>query len=388
MARTLAFAPDGTVLAAGSSDGTAHLWTVSPIDPDEQSAVNKLATGGAGGVFAKLGDDGRIQLLRLADSGAWGPPVAVSQISGYDATKGHDLEISRDGAYLSVATSSTGTVDVWNIRDPAKPDPHRRVKVVPGLSAKFIGDRTLATLDSSRDLRHPRLQLWDLAASADSPPVGTWAATATRKTHLLFPKLSVSPDGRTAALYTRQPGEAATLLDVSDVRAPRPVGAIDVAAHETVSDIDFDGRGTAAIDGAGGAALWNVADPRTPTRIAVFAGYTNVSSTAFSPTGRTVAVAADDHTIVIWTAAGASWTAADLAKPTAVLTGHTDTVDRMGFAADGKTLISEGGGAVRLWSLDADTSARLACEAAGTPLTEAEWARGIPGLPFANYCAA
>jgi WD40 repeat protein len=384
-ARTLAFDPDGRVLATGSTDGTAHLWTMSPADPNEQSAVHKLATGGRGDVFAQARANGRIDLLRLSAGGAWTPPVGLVSITGYDATKAIELEISQDGSHLAVTTPATGRVDIWDISDASQPAHRRQIEAVPGLSARFIGDRTLATLDSPRKKPHPRLQLWDITAKTGAP-IGTWAATAPRKTQLLFPQLSVSPDRRTAAVYTRLPGEDAILLDVSNPRAPREVGTIDVAAQEAVTDIVFDGRGTAAVNGAGAAALWNVTDPRTPARITDFTGYTNAGAMAFSPAGRTVAVAADDHSIVIWTAAGASWTGGDLAKPTAVLSGHTDTVDRMGFAADGDTLISVGGGALGLWSLDADTSARLACQAAGTPLTEAEWARGIPGLPFAAYC--
>ena len=57
------------------------------------------------------------------------------------------------------------------------------------------------------------------------------------------------------------------------------------------------------------------------------------------------------------------------------------------FSPDGKTLVTTGyAGNVYLWDVDPESWKARACEIAGRNLTQAEWARDLPGLPYEKTC--
>jgi WD40 repeat protein len=114
--RALAFAPDGSILATGSSDGTLKLWASRDVmhDPDllhtlrgHTGAVRAVAFSPDGSCIASGGSDGVIRLWN-ATSGA-----AIAALGDQAATI-HCLAWSPDGSRIASAAAD-GIVPVWAV---------------------------------------------------------------------------------------------------------------------------------------------------------------------------------------------------------------------------------------------------------------------------------
>jgi WD40 repeat protein len=189
----------------------------------------------------------------------------------------------------------------------------------------------------------------------------------------------------------------ALLWDVADRAHPRRLGE-PLAGHDSpvlAVAFDHDGKTLATGSDDQSVLLWDVADPARPRRIGgPLAGPNGpVLAVAFSPDGGLLAVGSDDRTTLLWDLA-------DRGNPRrlgAPLTGQDGPVAGVAFAPDGKTLATGGGefevgadGTVLLWDVAELQRVRRdlvgeTCRRAGG-LTEQEWARYIPDLPFHRVC--
>jgi WD40 repeat protein len=132
--------------------------------------------------------------------------------------------------------------------------------------------------------------------------------------------------------------------------------------------------------------LWDLA-AHPPTGMPLIYGHGNpVSSVAFSPHGKTLAIGGYD---------GSVWLQ-DMAtrQPGRSVTSGFP-VYSVAFSPDGKILASGSVDAtVRLWNVvapshslaDTTNLVRYLCARAGRPLTRAEWARYVPHLPYQRVC--
>ncbi|MEV5891934.1 caspase, EACC1-associated type [Nonomuraea fuscirosea] len=374
----VAFSPSGQNLVTSATDGIARLWNVSNasrVAPrarlDRHTApVNGIAIAKSGRVLATTSDDMSVKLWDLAD-----PAVAVPQstLSGHTG-KVMAASFSPDGRRL-VTASLDRTAKLWDVSEPATP------KLLGTLTGHTDGLRSAAYGPAGKTVvttaRDGRTMLWDVATPSTPKRLSTPGAADRRLNTAVF-----RPDGRVVA--TGSGTSSVRLWDVSKPAEPQSLKTFS-AASGGVLDLGFskDGKTLAMAASDGTARLWDVSRPAQPKALASLPGHTaDVSAVAFAADDRTLVTASQDRTLRVWNIA-------DLARPSlwAVFAG-ADAAGDVELGPDGTVLASASGTAAQLWGLNVEQASANVCEAAGTPVTRAEWAQYVPGRPYAPPCAA
>jgi WD40 repeat protein len=317
---SVAFSPDGSLLASGSDDRTIKLWRVSDgalvaTLTGHTGYVNSVAFSPDGSLMASGSRDYTIKLWRVSDG------ALVRTLTGHTGYV-NSVAFSPDGSLLA-SGSWDRTIRLWRVSDGAL------VRTLTGhtgivASVAFSPDGSLLASGSEDST----IRLWRVSD-------GALVRTLTGHTGIVA-SVAFSPDG--SLLASGSEDSTIRLWRVSDGALVRTLtghtGWVDSVAFSP------DGRLLASGGWDATIKLWRVSDGAL---VAILTGHTSiVTSVAFSPDGSLMASGSRDRTIRLWRVSDGALVA--------TLTGHTDWVDSVAFSPDGRLLASGGlDDTIKLW---------------------------------------
>jgi len=397
-ANSVAFSPDGKILASGNSDGTVGLWDVatrqqagsiltgrvSPVEsvafsPDGKILASAIGgtlgagtvrlwdvathqqigsplTGGSGGVssvafspdgkiLASGTGDGTVRLWDVATHQQIGSPLPAGSGGVGSVTFSPDGKILAGGSTLG---NNEGIVQLWDVAT------HQQIgRALPGSSGDvrsvaFSPDgKTFASGNDDGTVR-----LWDVATHQQigSPLNGSGGVVYS---------VAFSPDGKTLASATGVTGLSAlgvATVRLWDVDSQQQLGSPLTGLAGAVYSVTFspDGKIFASGNADGTVRLWDVATSRQQIGSPLAGPVGPVRSVAFSPDGKTLASGNADGTERLWDVATRQQIGSPLAGPLPGLLGQPSgdavrvpgsggIVTSVAFSPDGKTLASAGG---------------------------------------------
>jgi WD40 repeat protein len=350
MVASIAFSPDGGVLASADDGGVVRMWDVG-ADPGRsrsrsarrahKGAVVRLVFSRDGQLLASAGNDGKVVLWRVRD----GQPLRTITGTG-ESIEGRAptfLAFSPDGRALAVADSGP-VVALWDLASDTRPHFLRgQLGGVRMLAFSPHGDRLASAGDDGSVL------VWMVSG----PSTGR-VDTTLRGHSGAVRALAFSTDG--SQLASAGADGIVALWDVSLDKPPRGELRRGLEAMTGVAYRPPDGRLLAFVNEGALVSVWGTKNG--PHALHEFQGPQQepLSALAFSPDGQLMATASWDASVVLW-----DMTAdAGSGRPLETLRTADGVVTSVAFRPpDGRLLATASlSGKVMLW--DVSTRRRIA----------------------------
>jgi WD40 repeat protein/serine/threonine protein kinase len=324
---SVVFSPDGALLASGLVDGRVKLWDV--VNGYEECTLSghtravRTATFSPDGTLLATGsDDGIVRLWDLSSrktgvminynpTPKWFPPIS-------------SVNFSSDGALL--AWASLAWVTLWEVASRRKVRMLGEEKVN---SMAFSPDGVMLGTKSEL-LRNSYVKLWDVASGRE---VQTLFSSSNKVKSIAF-----SSNG--ALLASGSDDGSVKLLDVKRGRV--------VKTHNSysgkVSCVTFSPNGALLASGSENGAV-KLLDVVSGLKVKTLNGSSSkVNCIDFSPSGELLASGSDDGAVKLWDVASG--------REVKTLKGHFGKVNCVVFSLGGALLVSGSDNrAVKLWNV-------------------------------------
>jgi len=323
--RALAFSPDGKTLVSGSDDNSVRLWDVAGKRSRATLSAHKAAV-----TSVAFADDGRMVASGSADKSIhlWDPILDRELLP---PLPGHNEAVLTmafaPGGKVLASGGNDRTVKLWDIAGRKEIDTLRGHTGAVNALAFSPDGRLLATGSGDRTVR-----LWR-PATAEERTLFRGHAKAVRGVAFAPDSKTLasgSADGTVKLWLVEPPAEELPFKVDLGLQPPEPpVSAFgkDATAFVTVKNRDKALR------------LWNLLEMQD--RVLLNDYPSPVTAVALSPSGKLLAVGAEDQLIRIYD---------DTGLLSHTLKGHKGVIHALAFAPDSRLLLSGGAdGTARLW---------------------------------------
>ncbi len=320
---SVAFSPNGKILASGSGDRTIKLWNV------ETGQEIKSLTGHSGWVYsAAFSPDGKTLASGSSDNSIklWNVESGqeLKSLAGHSSLVS-SVAFSPDGKIIA-SGSADKSIKLWNV------ETGQEIKALTGHSGSansvaFSSDgKTIASGSYDNSIK-----LWNVENGQE---LKSLASHSDYVESVVF-----SPDGKTIVSGSRD-----KTIKLWNVETGQEIKSLTGHSDSVLSvTFSLDGKTLASGSSDNSIKLWNV---ESGQELKSLEGHTeSISSVAFSPDGKTLASGSYDNSVKLWSV--------ESGQETKSPAGHSESVMSVAFSPDGKTLASGSWDkTVKLWNVE------------------------------------